>query len=239
MRKVLFMLIGLFISVILNAQAYRGLNIGPEPTRVTINSSSGISVVSVQYQNGGSYSVCMMNNNYNNPDERNIYSFKWYLSYKGSRVSDYYNSSLKCREQVTFNQITVWPGTVPSGYEKYVTVQFFSETPNTGRSNSNYTPTSKRIRLGAVSNIRVANTTGRNCKYFDLFDDGKVQYAETGSDGWNKLEREGTYVIDTNNIIHITWSNGFEETATLSYQSSRRGVIQYNGYTLLELLDTD
>lgn len=240
MKKVLVLLIGLLSCLTIYAQAYRGINIGPEPTRVTINSASGISVSSIQYGSDGAYSICMMNNNYNNPNQRNSYSFKWYLSYKGKRVSDYYNSTIKCREQVTFSQINVWPGTVPNGYEKYVTVQFVDETQSAGRSNSNYTPTAKRVEIYAVNNLRAAATNFRSLIWLYLNKDGTCHYGENDSQGWDTVvEREGTYIIDTNNIIHFTWDNGYEDTATLSYQSSSRALIQYNGRSLVQFLETD
>lgn len=56
-------------------------------------------------------------------------AFMFYLSYKGKRVSDYKtaNSNYKYRFECT---CYAWPGSVPSGYEKYVTVQIGEEPRN-------------------------------------------------------------------------------------------------------------
>lgn len=40
-------------------------------------------------------------------------------------------------------------------------------------------------------------------------------------------EREGTYYIDNKNIIHLTWDNGLQETASLSYDNNGKAVMIY------------
>lgn len=134
MKKALTILAGLLICLTVDAQAYRGLNIGPPPEYVQIDSFQGISVTSLSYsQASGSYTVTLMNNNYNRTDEKNSYFFDWYLSYKGKRVSDYYSSTIFCRQTETRNKIYTWPSSVPSGHEKYVTLQFGKEKPKKDR----------------------------------------------------------------------------------------------------------
>ena len=101
-----------------------------------------------------------------------------------------------------------------------------------------YQPTSKKVSINAVSNVRAYNNGGNNVKALFFSDNGRVTYVENDASGRERLSRTGKYVIDTNNVIHITWDNGYEETATLSYNSStRRAVIEYNGYTLYEDYD--
>ena len=88
--------------------------------------------------------------------------------------------------------------------------------------------------------IYVWNRTGRYCKAISVRLDGSIEYSEMDKDGDTASEIEGTYVIDTNNKIHITWNNGFVESAKLSYISyEKRGVIEYNGIIFQEVLDTD
>lgn len=133
MKRILVLLIGSFICILLNAQAYRGLNIGPAPEYVQIESFQGIAVTSLNYNSASGYTVTLMNNNYNRSGEKNSYSFNWYLSYQGKRVSDYYSSSIFCRREETRKNLYTWPNSVPSGYEKYVTVQFGKEKPKKDR----------------------------------------------------------------------------------------------------------
>ncbi len=103
--------------------------------RYIINKHVGIECSSITPQNDGAYIVCLYNTNDNHGyfiNEFAYYSFTWYLSYKGQRVSDYYDSVIRCqsREEKT---VYAWPGDVPKGYEKYVTVQFEKEAPKKDR----------------------------------------------------------------------------------------------------------
>lgn len=133
MKKVLVLLIGLFLCITLRAQAYRGITIGPPPDYVQIESFQGIAVTSLSYSQANGYTVTLMNNNYNRSGEKNSYFFDWYLSYNGKRVSDYYSSTIFCRQVETRNNLYTWPNSVPSGHEKYVTVQFGKEKPKKDR----------------------------------------------------------------------------------------------------------
>lgn len=111
------------------AQAYKSMKISDVEYN-TYSSSQGIDVKSIQPQSDGSYMITFYNTNYNDPYDgvsyRTSYSFEWYLSYKGSRVSDYYSSTIRCRTEEAKN-VYAWPGKVPQGHEKYVTIQFGKE----------------------------------------------------------------------------------------------------------------
>lgn len=116
-------------------QAYQQLNIAPLEYN-TYNSHEGIEVVSITPQSEGAYLVKFYNNNYNDPFDgasyQTSYSFTWYLSYKGKRISDYFKTTIRCRRSGE-KTVYAWPGDVPKGYEKYVTVQFGKETPKKDR----------------------------------------------------------------------------------------------------------
>ena len=96
----------------------------------TKQSSVGISVSSIKPQYDGSYNVEFYNSNSSDRDDDTIYRtsfmFDWYLSYKGKRVSDYRQTTVRCRRSCT-ETIWAWPGEVPNGHESYVTVQFGRE----------------------------------------------------------------------------------------------------------------
>lgn len=93
-----------------------------EPEYVTISSKDGISVSSVTPNQNNSYTVVLYNNNRGNQHEITSYSFEWYLSYKGERVSDYYQETIRCG-QSSSRTVYCWPGEVPAGNERYVTAQ--------------------------------------------------------------------------------------------------------------------
>lgn len=125
MRKLLIAFMLLVGTSATNAQVYRSLNI-QRSENVTINSQDGIVVQTTTVNDDKSITVTFMNSNYNNDGERNTYNFEWYLSYKGKRVSDYYNGAIRCR-QTGSRTVYCWPNTVPAGHEKYVTVQIGRE----------------------------------------------------------------------------------------------------------------
>lgn len=103
--------------------------------RRIINEHEGIECSSITPQNDGAYIVCLYNTNDNHghfANEYAYYSFTWYLSYKGQRVSDYYDSVIRCQSGEEKN-VYVWPDEVPKGHEKYVVVQFGKEAPKKDR----------------------------------------------------------------------------------------------------------
>ena len=66
-----------------------------------------------------------------------------------------------------------------------------------------------------------------------------MHYFENDARGDEMLSRKGKYYIDENNLIHIIWNNGYEEDATLTYDSdTRRATVEYNDYTLEESYET-
>lgn len=125
MKRIIYFTLSLCFCSLIYGQAYRPITIA-DVDYVTINSTNGISVDSIIYGKDGYYSVYLKNNNYNNSGERNTYTFQWYLSYKGKRVSDHFDAALKCREQ-KYIKVLCWPDEVPKGNEKYVTVQLGKE----------------------------------------------------------------------------------------------------------------
>ncbi|MGM9774185.1 MAG: hypothetical protein ACI3Y2_03150 [Candidatus Egerieousia sp.] len=128
--KLILTIIVLLCSCLsVNAQAYKPIKIlGVEYN--THSSSEGISVDSIRLQNDGSYLIELYNTNHSDPNDGvsyiTSYSFEWYLSYCGKRVSDYFKSTIRCLKSIT-KRVYAWPGKVPKGYEKYVTVQFGRE----------------------------------------------------------------------------------------------------------------
>lgn len=120
-----FILTALFLS--LGFCGYAQANIREYNTR---QSSSGIDVRSITYQSDGSYRVILCNTNHNDPYDGvwyyTSYNFEWYLSYKGKRVSDYFQSTIRCMENED-KYVYAWPNEVPRGYERYVSVQFGRE----------------------------------------------------------------------------------------------------------------
>ena len=117
MKKLLLLFV--FISLCLNVLG--------QTSRRLINSYLGIEVQKIGLMSTGQYSVTFFNNNEQPVSYRTFNCFYWYLSYKGKRVSEYVMSTDGCRlsKQET---IWAWPDEVPSGHEKYVSVQFGRET---------------------------------------------------------------------------------------------------------------
>ena len=110
-----------------NAQAYRPINVIPN-TYVTVNSHEGIIIQNTTVNRDKSLTVTFKNVNSNDDysGEIRTYSFEWYLSYKGKRVSDYYTDAIRCGK-TTSHTVHFWPGEVPNGNERYVTVQLGRE----------------------------------------------------------------------------------------------------------------
>lgn len=125
MRKLLIAFMLLVGTSAANAQTYRSLNIVPSEN-VTINSKDGIVVQNITVNNDKTITVTLYNSNHNRDNERNSYIFEWYLSYKGKRVSDYFTEVIRCKNTAN-RTVYIWPGEVPAGYEKYVTVQLGRE----------------------------------------------------------------------------------------------------------------
>lgn len=108
-----------------HSQAYRTLNVIQEDY-VTVNSKEGISVSKLINNQDKSYTVELSNTNRSAQGEIQSNCFEWYLSYKGKRVSDYYQETIRCGKSGT-RQVYAWPDEVPAGDEKFVTVQLGRE----------------------------------------------------------------------------------------------------------------
>ena len=122
MKKAILFTLFLIGIGILTAKAQYVVPNFREPEYVTISSKEGISVSSVTPSQNNSYTVVIHNNNRGNQGEITSYSFEWYLSYKGERVSDYYQETVRCG-QSSSRTVYAWPGEVPTGNERYVTAQ--------------------------------------------------------------------------------------------------------------------
>lgn len=108
-----------------------------EPEYVTKSSSSGISVNSITTNYDGSYTVILSNDNGGSLGYVISYSFEWYLSYKGKRVSDYFQETIECGRSSS-RTVYCWPDEVPTGNERYVTVQLGREPVKRDRRDDDY-----------------------------------------------------------------------------------------------------
>ena len=61
----------------------------------------------------------------------------------------------------------------------------------------------------------------------------KLNYHFSGTDS-----DTGKYYIDSDNVIHFTSDNGFEDTGNISYDENRKMVISYLGKTLRQLISS-
>ena len=93
---------------------------------VTVSSIKGIGVTSLTPNSDKSYTVELTNHNRSAQGEIQSNCFEWYLSYKGERVSDYFQETIRSTKTAT-RTVYCWPGKVPSGHEQYVTVQLGRE----------------------------------------------------------------------------------------------------------------
>ena len=108
----------------------------PEVITEEVESEKGIIVQSTTINSDKSITATFFNRN--NKDFtaglrtfKYIYVFKWYISYKVKRVSDYYTEYIPC-QQTASRTVYIWPDEVPNGYEKYVTVQLGLEPQREG-----------------------------------------------------------------------------------------------------------
>ena len=127
MKKLFFLFMLGTCTISVNAQ-YQQLNIRYS-TYTTVKSHEGILVQGTTLNKDKSITVTFKNENASNYDtsgEIKTYSFDWYFSYKGKRISDYYSDAARCGKTVS-HTAHFWPGEVPAGNEKYVTVQLGRE----------------------------------------------------------------------------------------------------------------
>ena len=103
--------------------------------RYTSDNDKYISVIRVTPISGDAngYSVEFQDSqNVDRAVEQYATSFKFYLSYQGKRVSDYQQANSNYKYKFTYN-CYAWPGKVPNGHEKYVSVQIGGEPKKTDR----------------------------------------------------------------------------------------------------------
>lgn len=131
MKNFLILLFSIVLAgTFTEAIAYPPIRVA-QRTTTDFESSEGIEPT-LNYLADGKYEIRLFNSNYNERNDYTTYSFTWYLSYKGKRVSDYFHAKMKCRRTELYN-VPAWPGEVPAGYEGYVTVQFGREAPERDR----------------------------------------------------------------------------------------------------------
>ena len=97
--------------------------------RYTSDNDKYISVISVAPISGDANGYSIEFRDAQNVDravEQYATSFKFYLSYQGKRVSDYQQANSNYKYNFTC-KCYAWPGKVPSGHEKYVSVQIGEE----------------------------------------------------------------------------------------------------------------
>ena len=112
----------------MHSQAYVVPNIR-SADRYTSDNDKYISVVSITPIAGDANGYSIEFRDAQNVDravEQYATSFKFYLSYQGKRVSDYQQANSNYKYTFTY-KCYAWPGKVPSGHEKYVSVQIGEE----------------------------------------------------------------------------------------------------------------
>lgn len=124
-KATLFVLFMMGLGILTTQAQYHSLNVIQEDY-VTVSSKEGIGITSLTPNSNKSYTVVLTNHNRSAQGEIQSNCFDWYLSYKGERVSDYFQETIRCGKTAT-RTVYCWPGKVPSGYEQYVTVQLGRE----------------------------------------------------------------------------------------------------------------
>lgn len=126
MRKFLvFSLLIFSFFIVVGGSAFQTINV-IRPDYVTVKSHQGIIVQSTSINADKSITVVLKNSNICDDSEIATYTFEWYLSFKGKRISDYFNAAVRCNKSET-KTVYFWPDTVKAGQEKYITVQLGRE----------------------------------------------------------------------------------------------------------------
>ena len=124
LKKFLSFFLLLAIAIGANAQAYVVPNFR-SADRCSSTNMNAISVESITPVSGdvNGYQIKFCDSqNIDRAVKQYATSFKFYLSYKGKRVSDYKMANSNYQYHFTSTCYT-WPNSVPKGYEKYVSVQ--------------------------------------------------------------------------------------------------------------------
>lgn len=89
----------------------------------------------------------------------------------------------------------------------------------------------KTIEATAVTNLRNMCNTGTYYKLIRFNYEGRFEYENVRGENDQADKKNGRYTIANNNTIQIVWSNGFQETAKISYQSNGLLQVVYAGDT--------
>lgn len=129
MHKKYLLLILLFISIGANAQSAYQIPHFRSADKYQSTDMKAISVISVEpiLDDKNGYVITFRDSqNTNRAVEQYATSFKFYLSYKGKRISEYQSVNSDYDYKFTC-KCYVWPNIVPDGDEKYVSVQIGTE----------------------------------------------------------------------------------------------------------------
>lgn len=128
-KKLIYVLLLLMATAGVHAQSAYVVPNFRSADRYTSSNMSAISVEIITPISGDEncYEITFLDSqNVNRAVEQYATSFKFYLSYKGKRISDYKLANSNYQYKFTY-KCYVWPDMVPKGYEKYVTVQIGDE----------------------------------------------------------------------------------------------------------------
>ena len=70
--------------------------------------------------------------------------------------------------------------------------------------------------------------------FFTEIKPGSFSHNGRSVPGNHEIITIGRYYIDNNNVAHITWDNGFQETAQIRYDSNNKVVCAFRLITLYE-----
>jgi hypothetical protein len=128
-KKLIYVLLLLMATIGVHAQSAYVVPNFRSADRYTSSDDKYISVVSVIPISGDANGYTIEFRDSQNVDraiEQYATSFKFYLSYQGKRVSDYQQANSNYKYTFTC-KCYVWPGKIPNGHEKYVSVQIGEE----------------------------------------------------------------------------------------------------------------
>lgn len=114
------------------------------------------------------------------------------------------------------------------------TVVIHNQNIQSNASQQETDPSAKGRTVDLAAATSRAWERGGAHKWLALYLSGKVSYSYQNSRGDTVEEKEGTHYLDNRNIIHITWNNGLQEIATISYSPYGKAIISYNGNTYYE-----
>jgi len=89
----------------------------------------------------------------------------------------------------------------------------------------------KTINAMAVTSLRNMCNSGTYYKFLSFDYEGRIEFQDVRGANQEVGKKYGKYTIDNNNTIRIVWSNGYQETAQISYQSNGRLLVVYDGNT--------